>query len=337
VARLIRTEKEVEGRYSEQWIVVEEDALEQWPEGPLATVGRSAQRQDGQARARGEAMYTADLRLPGMLHAAVLRSPYANARVKRLDLTAAREAPWVHGAIGPEDCHVLTLEPPYEGAPVAAVAAASAGEARRALELIEVEWEPLEPLLDPDEAIRRGVLRRRRAAPLLARRPRARARGRGRRARGRVPHAGRTAQRDGDAPVGLPLGGRHARGLHLDAVHLGRPRLRRLAAVAAAGPRPGGLPVHGRRLGAKNSPGDHTFVAIALATQTGRPVHCALTRREENLITGNRNATIQRLKVGARSDGTITALSGEFVNAIGWKGFSGPTFGRWRCCTASTT
>ena len=95
MARLIRTEKEVEGRYSEQWIVVEEDALEQWPEGPLATVGRSAQRQDGHARARGEATYTADLQLPGMLHAAILRSPYANARVTRLDLT--RRA---RGAVG---------------------------------------------------------------------------------------------------------------------------------------------------------------------------------------------------------------------------------------------
>ena len=40
MARLIRTEKEVEGRYTEQWIVVEEDALDQWPEGPLTHVGR---------------------------------------------------------------------------------------------------------------------------------------------------------------------------------------------------------------------------------------------------------------------------------------------------------
>ena len=73
MARLIRTEKEVEGRYTEQWIVVEEDVLEQWPEGPLQTVGRPATRVDGLARARGEARYTQDVRLPGMLHAAVLR------------------------------------------------------------------------------------------------------------------------------------------------------------------------------------------------------------------------------------------------------------------------
>ena len=86
VARLIKTEKEVEGHYTEQWVVVEEDALDQWPAGPGAVVGRPAPRRTGTQRARGEAIYTADLALPGMLHAAVLRSPFARARVKRLDL-----------------------------------------------------------------------------------------------------------------------------------------------------------------------------------------------------------------------------------------------------------
>ena len=103
MARLIRTEKEVEGRYTEQWVVVEEDALEPWPEGPLATVGRPATRVDGLARARGEARYTQDLRLPGMLHAAVLRSPHARARVTKLDLEPALATAGVRGVIGPSD------------------------------------------------------------------------------------------------------------------------------------------------------------------------------------------------------------------------------------------
>ena len=87
MARLIRTEKEVEGKYTEQWILVEEDFLEQWPEGPRQTVGHPAPRVDGLERARGEALYTADVQLPGMLHAAVLRSPHARSRVHRLDLS----------------------------------------------------------------------------------------------------------------------------------------------------------------------------------------------------------------------------------------------------------
>src|SRR5207244_2827528 len=51
----------------------------------------------------------------------------------------------------------------------------------------------------------------------------------------------------------------------------------------------------GGGFGSKNGAGDYTFIAIELAKRTGRPVRCALTRREENLATGNRNATIPRL------------------------------------------
>ena len=158
MARLIRTEKEVEGNYTEQWVVVEEDSLDQWPAGPLAVVGRDAARVDGHTRARGEATYTADVVLPGMLHAAVLRSPYANARAKRIDLTPALALPGVRAAIGPGDCHVLSDRAGFQGQAVAAVAADTFGEARAAVEAIAVEWEQEEPLLDPDEAVRRGAL-----------------------------------------------------------------------------------------------------------------------------------------------------------------------------------
>ena len=158
MARLIRTEKEVEGRFSEQWIVVEEDALDQWPAGPQTIVGRPATRVDGLERATGKATYTADVQLPGMLHAAVLRSPHARARLTGFDFDAARSAPGVRGAVGPDDLDALTAEPAYHGHAVAAVAADSYEEARAALQLGRPEWEALEPLVDADEAVRRGSL-----------------------------------------------------------------------------------------------------------------------------------------------------------------------------------
>src|SRR5207245_10303905 len=83
----------------------------------------------------------------------------------------------------------------------------------------------------------------------------------------------------------------------------------------------------GGGLGAKNGPGEYTFIAAELARRTGRAVKCALTRREENMAAGNRNATIQRLTVGAKSDGTLTALGGDFVNAVGWGGWTAGTSG----------
>jgi len=328
VARLIRTEKEVEGRYTEQWVVVEgDDVLDQWPAGPGDVVGRPAPRQDGHQRARGQAIYTADLALPGMLHAAVLRSPHARARVKKLDLSGALELPGVLGAIGPGDCHVLQEEPNFHGAPVAAVAAESLGKAREALARIEVEWEELEPLLDPEEAVRQKSF--------VDDEPR-------RYERGDVDAA------FADADVVVEAEYRTQTVLHnsmethqsvcrwegdtlevyistqyiwgvrdsiAGQLELPPDRVRVVCNYMGGG------------FGSKNSPGDYTYVAIALAGKTGRPVRCALTRREENLASGNRNATIQRLRAGARSDGTLVALEAEYVNAIGWSGFSGPTYG----------
>src|SRR5262245_13249745 len=158
VARLIRTEKEVEGRYEDIWLVVEEDALEQWSAGPREIVGQPAPRKTGPLRARGEARYTADIRLPGMLHAAVLRSPHASARVKKISVDGAFAAPGVRAVVGPGDAHVLTDEPGFQGQAVAAVAADTIDQARAAVALIEVEWDVRKPLLDPDEAARGGQL-----------------------------------------------------------------------------------------------------------------------------------------------------------------------------------
>jgi xanthine dehydrogenase YagR molybdenum-binding subunit len=326
VARLIRTEKEVEGRYEEVWLVVEEDALEQWPAGPREIVGREATRVDGLDRATGRAVYTADLRLNGMLHTAVLRSPHPHARVTRLDASAAEAMPGVHAVLVPGDVDVLTDEPRFQGHAIAAVCADTFAQARAAVAAISVEFEVLEPLLDPDEAVRRGELV-----------GDARVRARGDYERGLaeadvvVEAEYRTqvvlhnslethqavVQWVGDG-VEVHISTQYIWGIR-DAVaqklDLPADRVRVICHYMGGG------------FGSKNSPDDYTFIAAELARRTGRPVKCALTRREENVAAGNRNATIQRLTVGARSDGTLTALGGEFVNAVGWSGWSSGTEG----------
>jgi CO/xanthine dehydrogenase Mo-binding subunit len=321
VARLIRTEKEVEGRYTEQWTLVEEDMLDQWPEGPLATVGRPAPRIDGLLRARGEARYTADVQLPGMLHAAVLRSPHAHARVEAIDLEPARSSPGVRGVVGP-----LTEIIGYQGQAVAAVAADTLAQAQAAVARIRVDWDVREPLLDPDEAVRRGELVGERRAE------------RGDVERGLAEadvvveaefrtqtvlhnsmetHQAVCEWEAGDR-LTVYISTQFIWGVRADvAEHYGLPQDHVRVVCRFMG---GGF-------GAKNGPGDYTLIAADLARETGRPVKCALTRREENLDSGNRNATIQRLKAGARADGTLTALEGEFVNATGWDGWLSSTGG----------
>jgi CO/xanthine dehydrogenase Mo-binding subunit len=328
VARLIKTEKEVEGRYTEQWVVVEgdDDALDQWPQGPRDVVGQPAPRQDGHQRARGQAEYTADLQLPGMLHAAVLRSPLAHARVKKLDLSRALELPGVLGAIGPDDCHVLQTEAGFHGAPIAAVAADSYSRAREALSLVDLELEELEPLLDPEEAVRQGSVHEE------ARRYE----------RGDVDAAFANADVVVEAEYRTQTVLHNSMETHQSVCRWEGDTLEiYISTQFIWGVRDSvseqlGLPQDSVRVvcnymgggfGSKNGPGDYTYIAIALAGKTGRPVRCALTRREENLATGNRNSTIQRLRAGARSDGTLVALEGEYVNAVGWAGWSGPTYG----------
>jgi CO/xanthine dehydrogenase Mo-binding subunit len=326
MARLIRTEKEVEGRYETVWLVVEEDVLDQWPAGPQEVVGRPAARSDGPIRARGEARYTADVQLPGMLHAAILRSPHAYARVKRIDLAPALAAPGVRAAVGPGEISALSDEAGFHGAPIAAVAADTVAQARTALERIDVEWEVLEPLLDPDEAVRRNR---------LTTDPRHYDRGdldsglvsadvvveAEYRTQTVLHNSMETHQAvcewQGDA-LTVYISTQYIWGVRDDiAEKLGLPsdKVRVVCEYMGGG------------FGSKNSPGPHTFAAAELARRTGRPVKCALTRREENLATGNRNATIQRLTVGARADGKLVALRGEFVNSVGWNGWLASTAG----------
>jgi xanthine dehydrogenase YagR molybdenum-binding subunit len=341
VARLIRTEKEVEGRYEEVWLVVEEDALEQWPAGAREIVGRPAARVDGLERATGQAVYTADVSLPGMLHTAVLRSPHPRARVTKLDLAPALASPGVHAAIGPEDLEQLTDEPNYQGAAIAAVCAETLAQARAALRTIDCDFEVLEPLLDPDEAVRRGELL-----------GEARARERGDYERGLaeaevvveaeyrtqvVLHNSMETHQAvvewiGDDRVEVHISTQYIWGIRAavaDGLSLPRDNVRVICHFMGGG------------FGSKNGPDDYTFIAAKLAQRTRRPVKCALTRREENTAAGNRNATIQRLTVGARSDGTLTALGGEFINAVGWSGWSSGTEGPmqmlYACANVKTT
>src|SRR5262249_12791025 len=64
----------------------------------------------------------------------------------------------------------------------------------------------------------------------------------------------------------------------------------------------------GGGFGAKNGAPASTYIAAALSKRTGRPVRCVLDREGEQTDAGNRNSTIQRVTIGARKDGTLTAI-----------------------------
>ncbi|MCZ6711957.1 MAG: xanthine dehydrogenase family protein molybdopterin-binding subunit, partial [Gammaproteobacteria bacterium] len=138
-------------------------------------VGTSPVRPDGVDKVTGRAQYGADLNLPNMLYGKVLRSPHAHARIKSVDLSAALAMDGVYAAISGADLpqpesgevggegggdvadiaqNVMARDKVrYHGHAVAAVAAKSLIVAQAALDVIEVVYEVLTPVLDLDEAM----------------------------------------------------------------------------------------------------------------------------------------------------------------------------------------
>jgi carbon-monoxide dehydrogenase large subunit len=144
---------------------------------PTGILGQRLLRREDPALLTGEARFTADLVVPGALHLAVLRSPYARARIRSVDTSAAASAPGVNAVFSgadladtwgaPMPCAwpvTADMKSPahyplaigqanYVGDGVACVLATSAEAARDAIELIEVDYEPLEAVIDLEDAL----------------------------------------------------------------------------------------------------------------------------------------------------------------------------------------
>ncbi len=139
----------------------------------FSVVGKSVPRVDAGAKVRGRAMFTDDLSLPNMVYGRIKPATIAHGIIKKIDYAKALELPGVLGVITGKDWPVpfvvndhmpseypLTPEKVcYYGEGVAAVAATSEAVAEDALELIEVTYEELPVLLDPQEAMKQDDVR----------------------------------------------------------------------------------------------------------------------------------------------------------------------------------
>lgn len=141
--------------------------------GLYKVIGQSIPRKDARAKVLGEARYTEDLSLPGMIYGKVLRSPHPHARIRSINTSRARACPGVvavltaqdipgANSIGPiiKDQPILCTDVArYAGDAVALVAAETEAAAETALAQVEVEYEPLSPLFDPLKALEPGAPR----------------------------------------------------------------------------------------------------------------------------------------------------------------------------------
>ena len=332
MTRFVRTQTEMEGRYEDVWALVDEtDDVESWAlDADLDLVGRPAPRQDGAARAAGRVRYTVDVRLAGMLHAAVLRSPVAHGRVRSLDLDAARSMPGVRAVTGPESdlslttrAPLLAVEPGYAGQPIAVVAADTLEAAQAGVVALALDLEVLAHVVDPQEALdeqrfttdpsddARGDAE----AALAA-------------AEVRIEFELETPAQvhsalEPHAAVALWNGDRLTAWVSTQGMFSARDEL-----AKAFGLRKDDVRVLtefvGGAFGAKQGAGFEALAAAELSRITGRPVRLVNDRHAEQLDGGRRAATRQTVRLGARRDGTITAIDADAVIAMGQGGWVFP-------------
>lgn len=136
----------------------------------LSTVGKRIAKKDAPAKVTGSAAYIQDVKLPGMLYGRIIYSKFPHARITKLDVSRAEGLPGVRAVLTGEMIPAFKFgvykdNPPLKAGKVcslrdevAAVAATSPEIAAEALDLIDVEYEPLPAIYDPIEAMKEGAL-----------------------------------------------------------------------------------------------------------------------------------------------------------------------------------
>ncbi|MGB1016119.1 MAG: hypothetical protein ACPG4T_18435, partial [Nannocystaceae bacterium] len=143
------------------------DITDSGPKPDAWQLGKPHRKVDAMERMRGIARYTDDLKLPGMLHAKILRSPHAHARIQSIDTSKALALEGVHAVVTGQDFTIPYGIIPWTpdenalavdkvlhvGDGLAAVAARDEDTANAALRLIEVEYEVLPAFFDPEQSL----------------------------------------------------------------------------------------------------------------------------------------------------------------------------------------
>lgn len=316
----------------------------------LEYVGRRVLRKDGPEKVTGGAVYSVDVRLPGMLVGKILRSPHPHARIVNIDTSHALKVPGVksiitaadtpgilHGFVEtpryPADQPTLAMDRVrYVGEEVAAVAATDHYAAEEALSLIRVEYEPLPAVFDPLEAMKEAAPEIHPSHP-------------------RVPEpyrniAGKTETAWGDVERGFSESD-YVRQDRFDSHLRTHGYLEPQATVASVdaggklnvwtssqGPfikraklaKTLGLPFSSVRVqkayvggafGGKIDLFSHEFCAALLSMKTTRPVKIVATRQEIFCAYRHGQPLIVEVKTGVKKDGTLVAQRFRVINNCG--------------------
>jgi carbon-monoxide dehydrogenase large subunit len=309
-------------------------------------IGKARARKEDARLITGQANWTDNITLPGLAHVAFLRSPYAHARIASVDLSAAKDAPGVFAAFSGADfaaeqgslpCawpvtpDIVIPDHPsmavdtvrYAGEIVAAVVARDRYAAADALELIDVSYEALEPVLDMEDAIAAGATKVHEAgnksytwtfgngdldaafagAPVVIERTFRQQR--------LIPTA-----MEPRSVICAPLGDEYTLWSSTQIPHvlkvmlalvtgIGEHKLRVIAPDVGGG------------FGSKLQVTAEEVLALLLARKLGRPVKWTETRSEGNLAVHHGRDQIQRLRLAADTDGRIRGLDVDLLADMG--------------------
>jgi xanthine dehydrogenase YagR molybdenum-binding subunit len=288
-----------------------------WP-AQRTVLGTPVKRLDAPDKVTGRAKYTFDIARPGMLYGRIVRSPHPRARIKAIDLTAARSAPGVKAALAWRDpANPQRNTVMFQGDEVAAVAADTEERAFDAARLIKVEYEVLPHVILVDQALAGN-------APEVF-------------PDGNVLQG--AAQETGDLAAGFKEAAHVVEETYATHVitHVcleshggvcewdGENLTAWVSTQGVSASREGlasglGIPQANVRVithhmgggfGSKLGGDAVVLICARLAKEAGLPVKLMLDRKEEHLATGNRPSATAKIKAGVSADGMLTALDAE--------------------------
>ena len=326
----------------------------------LSIVGKRLPQPDAVAKATGTARYAGDIKLPGMLIAKVVRSPYPHAKIKRIDKSKAEKLPGVEaiitsedlaftkgfnrgfkdipmmasGFVQPGDEHILNDKARHIGDGLVAVAAVNESIAEQAAQLIKVQYEELPAVFDPEETMKPGAPKIHDYAERNILRHMSYPFAEGDVEKGfaesdlvvestfRTSKQAHCQMETAAAIASFELDGKLKVWSQCQLAHLAR---REIAHIF-------GLPIGNVEVINPFSGGSFGQrlsicaepVAIALAMKTGKPVKLVYSREEDFTALETRTPHKYTVKMGFKKDGTLVALEERLITDCGGYGARAP-------------
>lgn len=334
--KVVKSKYFIEQEQVETVAEVSTEEVKQWPANEnLKVIGKPVTRIDAYDKVSGSATYTFDIDLPRMCYAKVLRSPHPHAKIKNLNTSEAEKLDGVLGIIHHKNIPEIKWyygtsvlfdpEVRYHGDEIACVAAESEKIAKKAVSLIEVEYELLPFVTDPTKSMQPDSPKVHSWGNITGENPELLE-------RGDIEKGFREADEIVEEKFETQVVVHNPAEPHCSVANWDGEKLtlwdstQGVFAVRDAVAASLGIPSSNVRVikkymgggfGSKLEASKHSVIAALLARNIGRPIKISLDRKEQNLAVGNRPSSFQTLKLGAKKDGTLTAIKQESYGAVG--------------------